>query len=327
MPLVSVVLPTYNQAPFLAQSVGSVLTQTVADLELIIVNDGSTDETRVMIDRIDDPRVRIIHQPNQGASAALNKGFAQSHGRYLTWLASDNLYKPQFLARVLDRISAADRPDLVYTCFENMDEQGRFLDYFFSEPYFPGLLLENPAAVGMAFLYTRELYEAVGAYQDLVCNDLDYWLRAARLFRFVFIPEVLAQNRKHPGMQTVCRRELLLSQIEDLLSAERKNHSSLDVGLASCLQELSRRILRTIRAARARGLEPNQWVRVAGRDPVWSRTVALILSHYGFQAQAVYPEKLDETDSDWVLPLDAETENRLGRRHRVLPLKAKALNI
>ncbi|GAB7081046.1 glycosyltransferase family 2 protein [Megalodesulfovibrio paquesii] len=226
MPAISVVMPTYNQARFLRQAVDSVLVQTVRDLELVVVNDGSGDDTAALLDQLAqerrDPRLVIIHHPeNRGASAALNTGFARARGRYLSWLASDNCYRPDCLARLLAALEAHPDCDLAYAAFANVDEDGRFLDHEFLESWWPGLLQVNPGAVGMAFLYTRRLMEGVGAYRDMVANDLDFWLRAARGYRFMYVPEVLGENRKHAGMQTVVRRDRLAEEVATLLQEDR----------------------------------------------------------------------------------------------------------
>lgn len=89
VPAISVVLPTYNQADFLPAAFESVLVQTWDDFELIIVNDGSTDNTQAVLQSyLHHPRIRIITQPNKKLPGALNSGFAVAKGRYLTWTSS-----------------------------------------------------------------------------------------------------------------------------------------------------------------------------------------------------------------------------------------------
>lgn len=326
MPNVSVIMPTFNQAEFIGESVHSVLDQNLADFELIIVNDGSTDATQDYLSSLYDPRVRTIHQPNQGASAAMNRGFSEAKGEYLTWIASDNLYKPNFLERAVARITASDRPGLVYACFENIDGQGRLLDYVFLEPYFQGLLLENPGAVGVAFLYTREVYERVGEYRDLVCNDLDYWLRAAREFSFAFIPEVLASNRKHGAMQTVTKRDVLLSQVEDLLGEERGMGQERKRGVSPILRELDRWALRLTRALSVQGCPPGEELLLVGGRGALPEKVAGILAAEGYSVGKGgfdYPG----ADSSWKLALDPESEILLAGRKKVIPLLAPLINV
>src|SRR5438128_1966436 len=91
--LVSVILPTHNGSKYLRQSIESCLSQTYLDIELIVVDDGSMDETSAILESLTDDRVRKIrHQTNRGLSAALNTGCAEARGEYLTWTSDDNLY-------------------------------------------------------------------------------------------------------------------------------------------------------------------------------------------------------------------------------------------
>src|SRR5574337_314358 len=97
-PLISIVLPTYNGAAYLRESLDSCLNQSFQDLELIVVDDGSTDDTETILGSYSDPRLRVLKQSNQGLAAALNAGFAQTRGRFLSWTSDDNLYLPEAMA-------------------------------------------------------------------------------------------------------------------------------------------------------------------------------------------------------------------------------------
>lgn len=106
MPTVSVVIPTYNRAGVLPRAIDSVLNQTVDDLELIIVDDGSTDHTIPVIEAYNDPRVRVVsHESNRGASAARNTGIDNANGQYVAFLDSDDEWKAEKLERQLDLLS------------------------------------------------------------------------------------------------------------------------------------------------------------------------------------------------------------------------------
>ncbi|WP_051694109.1 glycosyltransferase family 2 protein [Desulfohalovibrio reitneri] len=316
MPLVSVIMPTYNQVEYIAASVDSVLAQSVDDLELVIVNDGSTDATPAYLDGLADPRVRVLHQKNQGASAAMTAGFAVAEGRFLTWLASDNLFRPEFLARCLKALE--NRPDagLAYTDFANLDAAGNLLDVVRLEPYYPGLLLVNPGAVGVGFLYRREVYERLGAYRDLVCNDLDYWLRAAREWDFTHVPEVLAENRKHGAMQTVLRREELAEQVRERLAGEMAAAPRADPCLMDRLTALRRAAEQLGRAAALR-LPPGTEAVAVKKDSPHAGVAAEALRMAGYRVRLVEDEAAPE-NGEIILALDFETWARL--RERGLPV-------
>lgn len=199
-PDVSIVLPTYNGSRYIEQSIRSCLDQTHRDIELIIVDDCSTDATPQIIARFiaEDPRVRTIrHDPNRRLPASLNSGFAASRGRYLTWTSDDNLYRPDAIAQMLSVLEQKPEVGLVYTPMTYIDPDGR--------PIGPGcsggppdtLAYRDP--VGACFLYRREVYETIGNYaEDLfLVEDWDYWIRVAEKFRMHVLPKDLYLYRLH----------------------------------------------------------------------------------------------------------------------------------
>ena len=180
-PLVSIVLPTYNGSQYLEQAIQSVLKQTYPNWELIIVDDGSTDDTPNIISRYTalDPRVCSIRHPvNLRLPAALNTGFAQAKGEYLTWTSDDNYYRPNALATMVDFLEAHPEVDIVYTDCSVIDEGGNVIAYRKATPI-TDLVWKN--CVGPSFLYRRRVQEKLGPYSDelFLAEDYDFWLRAA----------------------------------------------------------------------------------------------------------------------------------------------------
>jgi glycosyltransferase involved in cell wall biosynthesis len=114
MPKVSVIMPTYNQAHFIAEAIQSVLDQTFQDFEIVVVDDGSTDNTKEVVDSFRDPRIRYIHQENRGVAAASNTGLKASIGEYLAGLASDDLWLPRNLELKVKLLDS--RPDIGLVC-------------------------------------------------------------------------------------------------------------------------------------------------------------------------------------------------------------------
>lgn len=199
-PLVSIVLPTYKRAHLLAHAIRSVLAQTYANLELIIVDDNSPDETAAVVKSFDDPRIRYIrNDPNLKLPRALNRGFSEAQGDFLTWTSDDNLLAENAIEKMVARLQAGDC-DLVYAdywLFSEEDAEGRPLDIHHDR--LPGKLqLEKGNHIGACFLYTRRLCEDVGDYDpDLfLVEDYDYFLRASRHFRFCHIAEPLYYFRR-----------------------------------------------------------------------------------------------------------------------------------
>ncbi|MGC8880108.1 MAG: glycosyltransferase family 2 protein, partial [Anaerolineae bacterium] len=140
--LVSIVLPTYNQAHYLGQALDGVFWQTYRHFELIVVDDGSTDGTAAVLEKYRDrPEMQVISQTNQGLPRALNVGFAHARGKYLTWTSSDNIMLPDMLSVLVESLSRDQSVGLVYADFYLMDENGNELGLFKTVEYDPYLLL------------------------------------------------------------------------------------------------------------------------------------------------------------------------------------------
>lgn len=199
-PLVSIVLPTYKRAHLLAQAIRSVLDQTYTNLELIVVDDNSPDDTAAVVQSFDDPRIRYVkNDPNLKLPRALNRGFSMARGEYLTWTSDDNLLGPTAIEKMVGVLAANDC-DFVYAdywLFSEQDAAGRPLaPQQIRQP--STLQLDKGNHIGACFMYTRKLYEAVGDYDPelFLVEDYDYFLRASRQFRFCHLAEPLYYFRR-----------------------------------------------------------------------------------------------------------------------------------
>lgn len=199
MPLISVVLPVHNGAAFLDEAIQSVVTQTHADWELILVDDGSTDQSPELIQRwvARDERIRaIVLAANGGLPRALNKGFGSAAGEFLTWTSHDNRYHPEALARMLAELTARPEVAVVYAPMILIDNDGRALGTMaVSGP--EGLAFAN--CVLGCFLYRREVQERLGGYNEnlVLVEDYDFWLRASCQFKLAPLDEPLYDYRVH----------------------------------------------------------------------------------------------------------------------------------
>lgn len=199
-PLVSIVLPTYKRAHVLPSAIQSVLNQTYTNLELIIVDDNSPDATREVVASFDDPRIRYVrNEPNLKLPRALNRGFSLARGEYLTWTSDDNLYDEHAIQRMVEVLQGRDC-DFIYAdyyLFADLDGTGHPLDIHHDK--LPGKVqLEKGNHIGACFMYTREVYEAVGEYDPelFLVEDYDYFMRIAKRFRLCHIPEPLYYFRR-----------------------------------------------------------------------------------------------------------------------------------
>jgi glycosyltransferase involved in cell wall biosynthesis len=202
LPLVSIVLPTYNGARYIAQAIQSCLGQTHRHLEVIIVDDGSQDDTAARVDaycRV-DRRVRLVrHDRNRTLPAALNTGFSLAGGDYLTWTSDDNMYRPEALAEMVTFLN--DHPDvgMVYTDYSLIDENGHVLERKIAgDPH--RLLSEEYNCLSPCFLYRRCVRDVIGDYADdlYLAEDYDYWLRVSHSFRLSPYHKDLYAYRTHP---------------------------------------------------------------------------------------------------------------------------------
>jgi hypothetical protein len=203
---VSIVLPVHNGEAYLRQSIESCLDQTHGNIELVIVDDCSTDASSVIIDdyRRRDPRVVAIRNArNRRLPGALNVGFEAASGDLLSWTSHDNYYAPTAIAALVESLCTWKDIDLAYAAFRIMDGAGRVDPkvYYRSPPW----RLVSDCVVGACFLYTRALYKRVGQYREDLeySEDYEYWVRAYKAgFKMMALPEPLYHYRRHAQSMT-----------------------------------------------------------------------------------------------------------------------------
>jgi len=219
MPKVSVVIPSYNHAQFIGQAVESVLNQSESDLELIVVDDGSIDESLEVLSRFEDQRLNIISQANQGAHAAINRGLNLATGKYLAILNSDDTYHPLRLEKNVAILEADPEIGFVGSHIEIINTAGDSLGvkhgYQDCEPWQlnspersfrkdtdlrAALLTENFWSTTSNFVFKHEVYQKVGEFRPLrYTHDWDFSLRVANTCRMALLPEPLMSYRVHPS--------------------------------------------------------------------------------------------------------------------------------
>lgn len=190
MAQVSIIIPTYNRARLLLRALQSVAAQTFQDYELIIVDDGSTDDTRQVVDAIGNARIRYIWQENQERSAARNRGLAESRGAYVTFLDSDDEFLLDKLTMQVQELETRPELGMVIGGRLLVDTEGAVTQEIkpweqYSEAELAKnlriWLMEGPACIG-AELVRREWLEKIGGFdQELVrMEDVDLWFRLAK---------------------------------------------------------------------------------------------------------------------------------------------------
>jgi len=132
-PLISVIIPLYNKAPYIARALDSVLAQTVQDFEVIVVNDGSTDGSERIVQGYHDPRIHLINQENQGVSAARNRGVNEAQADLVAFLDADDEWLPQFLETIFRLREKYPEAGLYGTGYRTMNENGSIYDCVYNE--------------------------------------------------------------------------------------------------------------------------------------------------------------------------------------------------
>ena len=206
MPEVSIVMPAYNAAAFIGWAIDSVLAQTHSGWELIVVNDGSTDDTEAVVRSYGEARIRCLRQANQGPGAARNLGLANSQGDCVIFLDADDWWDARCLAALVEGLSKTDPQDaVVHADWAYAGDAERPGDAVSSALDANGalatLVLRNPIAIHCA-LVRRAALLAVGGFptEDPALEDWELWLRlAAAGYGFVHVPELLAFYTWRPG--------------------------------------------------------------------------------------------------------------------------------
>jgi glycosyltransferase involved in cell wall biosynthesis len=217
--LVSIVLPTYNGAMFLHQSILSCLNQTYKNIELIVVDDASYDETPTIIERFrrKDTRIRVIrHEENRKLPGALNSGFLIAEGKYLTWTSDDNFYSLDAISEMVAVLEGNPETDVVYADYFNIDSNGQILNVS-SVGAIGDLIFCN--CIGACFLYRRRVQEYLGRYNEslFLAEDYDFWLRASLDFKFLEIHKTLYYYRCHNNSLTERhKREVFAATVNTL---------------------------------------------------------------------------------------------------------------
>ncbi len=202
-PAVSVVLPVYNCPLYVGQAIESVLNQTFADFELIVIDDGSTDETPSILQRYTEPRIRYISQTNCGLARTLNRGIELSRGRYIARQDQDDVSRPERLAKQVAFLDAHPQCALVGTWAEIWRDDQRTsrvhahpsdgarlkFELLLNNPFVHSSVMMRKSALGQVGVYSTDRNRQPP-------EDYELWSRIARSFDVANIPEILHAYRE-----------------------------------------------------------------------------------------------------------------------------------
>jgi len=206
MPKVSVVIPTHNYGRFLGEAIQSVLDQTFKDFELIVIDDGSTDNTKEMVDSFKDPRIRYMYQEKCGQSAAYNAGIQASSGEYIALMDSDDILLREALEKCVNILDSHPEAAFSYSQAYHMDINGRVQSLFIPPCKYSCIREGKDEIRELVFsnhisapAIRRSCLDEVGVFNPAfaVSEDLDLWIRLAKKWSVAYIAEPLIKYRVH----------------------------------------------------------------------------------------------------------------------------------
>ncbi|HZS09400.1 MAG TPA: glycosyltransferase [Blastocatellia bacterium] len=205
MPQVSIIVPAYNAERFIRKTLDAILSQTYRDFEVIVVDDGSKDQTAALVQSY-GPRVSCIQQPNGGVSRARNTGVAKASGRYLAFHDADDLWEPTKLEKQVALLDSRPETGLCFAGVQRIDPNDKPVGETIARDYpdfCEALLLYSCVVSGScsSAMVRREVVESAGVFDPTfsTCADWEYWLRLSLLTRFAPVAEPLVRYRVSPG--------------------------------------------------------------------------------------------------------------------------------
>ena len=241
-PLISVVVPTLNQGDFIEQTLASIAGQGWPQLEVIVIDGGSTDATREIVEKYRHAVTHFVSEPDRGQANAINKGMRLARGSILAWLNSDDYYLPLALARAAHALGDPTRARLVYgDCLLLFETDGTAkiarAKAFTREALTTSSLIHQPSA-----FWTRALWEKAGELEEnyRFVLDWDWWLRAAAHCAFEPLNQCLAVYRFHSGHKTGSGNP---QRVEEIIALVEKHAAPRDAAVfravAARLQAMS----------------------------------------------------------------------------------------
>lgn len=200
---VSIIIPTYNYKKFVCDAIDSVLNQDYENIEVIVIDDGSTDGTRECLEKYGD-KILYVYQDNQGPSVARNTGLQLATGDYLGFLDADDVFQAGKITKQVSFLGNESNIGLVYSDYYCVDKKLKIIDHFRSKGFknriktIEGLIEKNVINTSTV-LMKREIIDEIGLFnvEYKYLEDLDYWLRIAFEYRLGYINSFLVKTRSH----------------------------------------------------------------------------------------------------------------------------------
>lgn len=210
-PKVSIVIPVYNGANYLAEAIDSALAQTYPNCEVLVINDGSTDNgaTREVALSYGD-RIRYFEKENGGVASALNMGIREMTGEYFSWLSHDDLYYPNKIQRQIEWLEGKAARVILYSDYDIVNNKSEVIAtrriVSSNKHMLLSLIMDEPVN-GCTVLVPKECFDEVGGFNESLktTQDYEFWFRSAQKYDYIHIPDLLIKSRIHEsqGTQTI----------------------------------------------------------------------------------------------------------------------------
>jgi glycosyltransferase involved in cell wall biosynthesis len=305
-PLVSVLIPTFNRAHYVGDAVLSALGQTLRDIEVVVVDDGSTDDTVMRLAALDDPRLRIVrHETNRGIPTTRNTALSAAKGRYLAWLDSDDVARPHRLAEQVAFLDGNPAVAMVGSCAGKLRPDGSRKAGIRVPPLSPAMIsawllfrsaFQQSSIMGRADALGRYSYDP----KFSVCEDFDMFQRLQSEYRLANMPRVLIDRRLHPN-QSIRQRQDEIQGRTMALIAPVLDRLGVDAGA----EDLRRHVLLGKASLQGSDVPPDFLP--------WARNWLSRLNQSNMRARLIDPPSLAfASDYFWLLACRAVSP-RIGR--------------
>lgn len=213
LPLISVITPSLNQGKFIRETIESVLNQNYRNIEYIVVDGGSADETVEILQSYGE-RITWLSEPDEGQADAVNKGIKLAKGEIIGWLNSDDTYCPGALSKAAEFLSMHPELDVVYGEGQHITETGDIIDRYPTEQFNYERLAETCFICQPSAFIRRRVFDHVQLDKDLhLCMDYAFWIETGQCFNYAYIPELFASSRLYPGNKTLSRRKEVYQEV------------------------------------------------------------------------------------------------------------------
>jgi len=233
---VSIVIPVYNGANFLHDAIESALAQTYKNIEVMVVNDGSTDGGKTEeVAKSYGGRIKYFYKDNGGVASALNFGIRRMSGEYFSWLSHDDLYHPTKIETQIEFITNTDKSEILYSDYDlvNLKSEviGRVRMPYVEPRDFRCFITLDNSLHGCTLLIPKRCFEEYGLFDDdlKTTQDYDLWFRLAEKFRFIHVPLTLVLSRQHPEQGSRKLRAVNLEECNNLLIGFLRDLSETEI--------------------------------------------------------------------------------------------------